>query len=160
MSQKLINTFILQLDQNWNEEDWIVPLSVALEGLTPAQAAWKPAEGCSSIRQLVNHINYYNTRTLNRLRGETLVGNAATNDESFGDAGDPGDAEGWERTVRETESIYRSLRAEIAGLQDEALEAIGQSGMTLGDFLSIWIAHDGYHSGQIVLLRKMQGCWR
>lgn len=164
MSQKQIDTFLRQLDQNWDQEDWIVPLSAALEGLTPEQAAWKPAEGCSTIWQLVNHINYYNTRTLNRLRGEAPAGNATTNDETFGDAGDPEDTEGWKRTVREAESLYHSIRAALAGLQDEALDKAlnepGSNGMTLGEFLSIWITHDGYHSGQIVLLRKLQGCWR
>ncbi|MFM9278283.1 DinB family protein [Paenibacillus jiagnxiensis] len=160
MSTKQIDTFLRQLDQNWDQEDWIVPLSVALKGLTPEQAAWKPAEGCSTIWQLVNHINYYNTRTLNRLRGEAPAGNAATNDETFGDVGDPSDNEGWERTVRETETIYHSIRAELAEMQDEALDVTGQNGMTLGENLAIWIAHDGYHAGQIVLLRKLQGCWR
>jgi hypothetical protein len=45
-----------QLKATHNKEDWFVPVNIAIQGVTPEQAAWKDASENHSIAQLVNHL--------------------------------------------------------------------------------------------------------
>lgn len=161
MSKRNVNVFLLQKDQIWKDEDWIVPLSLALEGLTAKQAAWQPQGDNLTIRQYVTHIQYYNQRVLSRHEGGDPGAEADNNLQTFGPPGDPQDEAGWQQLVRDVTDTSLALREKIASYDDESLDApYAEGDMSRGEQLAGWIIHDAYHAGQIVLLRKLQGCWR
>ncbi|MNW24057.1 hypothetical protein D3C74_07680 [compost metagenome] len=45
MSMNLKDYIVLQRQHSWAQEEWIIPLSKAIEGLTASQAAWIPPVG-------------------------------------------------------------------------------------------------------------------
>jgi hypothetical protein len=47
-----------------------VPVKIAIEGLTPEQAAWKEPNENHSIVQLVNHLIFWNQHQLAKFKGE------------------------------------------------------------------------------------------
>lgn len=145
-------------DMSWDKEGWFLPLAPALEGLTAAQAAWQPPGGGNTIWQTLNHLNYYNEKTLCRLTGETFTDTAANNDGTFGAPGSAEQEEAWQAAVAKARRVAEGLRRAISALTDEELDKPGQHG-TMADRLTSWIMHDSYHTGQIVLLRKMQQSW-
>jgi hypothetical protein len=50
-----------QLRTTHDEEDWFVPISVAVQGLTADQAKWTPGNGAHSVGQLAYHLWFWNT---------------------------------------------------------------------------------------------------
>src|SRR6185437_13219067 len=58
-----------QLHQSHDQEDWYVPVSIAVDGLTAEQAMWSPGKGNHSVGQLAYHIWYWDQRALNDFNG-------------------------------------------------------------------------------------------
>ncbi|MGQ3481399.1 DinB family protein [Paenibacillus sp. TY11] len=159
MNQDRVNMLVLQRENSWDKEEWIVPLAAALQGVTTHEATWTPQGGGNTIWQTVRHINYYNERILNRLTDRPVSSTGISNDETFGLPGDAEDHEGWQETLKKTETLVNQLLAVITALTDADLDkSFGSE--TLGAELSRWTLHDAYHSGQIVLIRKQMGTWR
>lgn len=162
MSSYAAELLLIQKDNSWDHQEWIVPLASALKGVTADQAEWVPPGGGNTIRETVNHINYYNKRILNRLKNLPSTAGVETNEETFTNLVHPGGAEGWTATLAETEQIANELRHKIAELQDSDLQVPYSNSSTevlLGEELARWLLHDAYHAGQIVLIRKQQGAW-
>lgn len=140
--------------------DWFAPVSRALTGLTPTQAAWRPGAGLNTIWQIVNHLTFWTRFLARRLAGEAPTGVEIDNDETFGAPGDPADADGWARAVRGLGDAYSALEAVLARQADADLERpLNSRGTRAVSMVSGSVMHDAYHIGQIVLLRKLQGCW-
>ncbi|HET6872955.1 MAG TPA: DinB family protein [Sporolactobacillaceae bacterium] len=140
-------------EYSWDNESWFLPLAPALEGLTSKEAAWQPPGGGNTIWQNVNHINYYNELMVGRIKG-LVRKSSILNSDTFGQPGDPNDSAGWLATVEETYRIAGEIKATLDSLTDGDLEK-----NDLGMKLTAWVTHDSYHTGQIVLLRKMQASW-
>ncbi|WP_178022834.1 DinB family protein [uncultured Paenibacillus sp.] len=161
MSVSATDLLVVQKDNAWEIEEWIVPLSTALAGLTAAQAVWAPPGGGNTIWQTVNHINYYNGRMLSRLKGIEPGARVETNEETFAVTGVKADEAAWTDVLAETKRIQLELREVIASLTNEDLEApYATTNEPVGRELSRWMLHDAYHAGQIVLIRRQQGSWR
>jgi uncharacterized damage-inducible protein DinB len=145
-------------EQSWNKEGgWSIPLATALEGLSAANASWQPPQGGYSIKQLVNHINYYNERLSCKLGGRPFHGEAKTNLDTFGPSAGA-DEEQWQALLSRTAQIAEALHKSLAAMTEEDLDRpYGED--TLEQYLVSWITHDSYHTGQIVLLRKLQEAW-
>src|SRR5258707_15029441 len=58
-----------QLKTTHNVKDWFVPVNIALEDLTPAQAMWKDSSGNHSIAQLATHLIFWNQEQLLKFKG-------------------------------------------------------------------------------------------
>src|SRR3569832_1241376 len=69
-SPTLKSVLLEQLRTTHNQEDWFVPVKIAIEGLTPEQAAWKDPNENHSIAQLVNHLVFWNQQQLAKFNGE------------------------------------------------------------------------------------------
>lgn len=150
--------FGLMRDLVWDREGWYIPLEAALQGLTAGEAAWQPPGGGNTIWQTLNHLNYWNAFMLARLTGrpgDTLI----ENDETFGAAGDPDDEEGWQVAVGRARQLAQELRAAVASLSEADLDRPLKDMGTVASSLAAWTLHDAYHTGQIVLIRRMQGSW-
>ena len=141
-------------------ENWFAPTSKALGGLTAAQAAWVPGEGMNTIWQIVNHLTFWTRFVAGRLAGEPPTGRKTDSDATFGSPGDPADAEGWARAVQGLRDAYGALHAAIARQTDAELDRPFNSRRTpTVAVISGSVMHDAYHTGQIVLLRRLQGSW-
>jgi uncharacterized damage-inducible protein DinB len=141
-------------DYSWDKESWFLPLAPALEGITAKEAAWQPPVGGNSIWQTLNHINFFNGLMIGRIKGTEGPYSSMKNSDTFGQPGDPDDVEGWNQTLETTHRIASDLKDTLQSLSDEDLAK-----NDLGAKLTAWVMHDSYHTGQIVLLRKMQASW-
>ncbi|MNI75082.1 DinB superfamily protein [compost metagenome] len=120
------------------------------------QASWKPGEAGNSIWETVNHLTYYKERLLNKLTGRPQLPDAGSNDATF-TVTESGD-EAWGQAVAKLKSVHASLREVIEALEEGAYDW-GGSGHAPGEEVMSLILHDFYHTGQIVLVRKLQGSW-
>ena len=88
-----------QLHTTHDKEDWFVPASVAVDGLTADQAKWSPGPGNHSIGQLAYHIWYWDDRELQEFNGVKPAPFDGNNNETF-DNFTPAQ---WNDLVEETE---------------------------------------------------------
>src|SRR3984885_12479799 len=72
-----------QLRTTHDQEDWFVPVSIAVDGLTAQQAAWSPGKGNHSVGQLAYHIWYWDNRALVQFKGEKPEPFDGNNDSTF-----------------------------------------------------------------------------
>lgn len=157
MQNKISEVLLQNWDYVMDIEDWSPPLSTALEGVSSDQASWKP-EGVSgnTIWETVNHLTYYKERLLNKLKGLPQLPHPESNDATFTVA--VSGEEAWEQAVAKLKSVHASLREVIEALEEGAYDW-GGSGHAPGEEVMSLILHDAYHTGQIVLVRKLQGSW-
>ncbi|HEX4382799.1 MAG TPA: DinB family protein [Myxococcales bacterium] len=131
-----------------NRKDWYVPASLAVEGLTAEQAAWRDGSGNHSIGQLANHLVFWNSRQLQRLKGEPQAKYDGNNDETF----NAFDAKSWAATVKQLD--------EVLGAWEKAVETMDDAKLNAWASVIAHIAtHNAYHTGQIIYIRKLHGVW-
>jgi hypothetical protein len=141
-----------------DKEDWFPPLAQALEGVTAEQAKWRPeGEAANTIWETVRHLIFYKERLLNRLRGEEpQYPEGLTNDDTFASTQEEEGA--WQETAAHLAKVHHSIREVLAGLKEDDFERANPK-TPLGLQVTSLIMHDAYHTGQIVLVRKLQGSW-
>jgi len=141
-------TLLKELKTTHHQKEWFVPLSVALDGVTAEQAAWKDATGNHSIGQLASHLLFWNDRILKQLKNEPVPEFSGNNEESFEKFED---AE-WQKTLQSLEALMGEFESLIETASDEQVQAWAGT-------LTHTSTHNAYHTGQIVVLRKLQGSW-
>jgi len=146
-------------EYGWNREGWFVPLEAALEGVTAREAAWQPPAGGNTIWQTLRHMNYSNEFMLKRITGAAVEPWPERNEETFGPAAAPEDEESWRAEVARAGELAGRLQEAMASLSEADLDRPLQGMGTVAASLAAWVMHDAYHTGQIVLIRKMQGSW-
>jgi uncharacterized damage-inducible protein DinB len=146
-------------DSAYDKEDWYPPLKDALQGVTWEQANWRPRTGgpINTIWQNVLHLIFYKERFLKRLTGEEAeYPEGVSNDDTFGGAG--ADEEAWQATLAKLEEVQLAIRDQLAGLKKKDFDRrIPKT--PIGLWANSLILHDAYHTGQIILLRKLQKSW-
>ncbi|MFL6463386.1 MAG: DinB family protein, partial [Bryobacteraceae bacterium] len=100
-----------QLRTTHNQKDWFVPVSVALEGLTPEQASWKDKSGNHSIGQLANHLAFWNAQELAKFKGEKPAAFNGNNEETFNSF----DSKSWNATVHKLDSVLTEWEKVVEG---------------------------------------------
>jgi len=146
-------------EYSWNREGWFVPLEAALEGVTASEAAWQPPGGGNTIWQTLRHLNFWNEFMWHRITGSPGGPEIISNEETFGPAADPEDEDAWRTEVARAPELAGRLQEAVANLSEDDLERPLKDMGTVAESLAAWIMHDAYHTGQIVLIRKMQGSW-
>ena len=125
----------------------------AVRGVTPREAAWRPARGRHNIRELTLHAAYWKYAVRGRLTGD-LRGAFPLRGSNWFDA-DP--SRTWKDDVRLLVAEHRKLRAAIAAYPASALnKAIDAKRQTAAYSIRGIAAHDLYHAGQIQLLKRLQ----
>ncbi len=143
-----------------HEEDWQwqPSLSEALDGLTAAAAAWKPAPERHSIWQIVRHLILWKQGVLSAWDGTPPDGERL-------EAADWQEAQGtedeWERDRRTLLEISEEFLRRVRALTDEELSrpiVWYTTGATQPLALRVvrTTTHDVYHAGQIRYLRALQ----
>jgi len=133
---------------------WAHSMLDALEGLTAKQAVWKPPKkGAHSIWEIVNHATYWKDFLVQRLDGKTTK---FSDEESW--VVEETNEEAWTKAVMRLKSrhttLMKRLRAQAKLDFDKPFP--GTKSKT-GEMLFGVLAHDLYHTGQILVLRQMQG---
>jgi hypothetical protein len=136
-----------QLKSTHNVKNWFVPVNIAVEGLTPEQASWKD-EGGHSVGQLTFHMLFWNERQLNDFRGEKKAAFSGNNEETF----DKFDQKQWTDVVKKLDKVLNDIEKWIETASDDQLKKHA------GTIANI-SAHNAYHTGQIISVRKAQGSW-
>ena len=137
-----------QLRTTHNQKDWFVPVSVALEGLTPEQASWKDKSGNHSIGQLANHLAFWNSQELTKFKGEKPAAFNGNNEETFNSF----DSKSWNATVQKLDRVLTDWEKAVEEADENKLKSWYSVIAHIG-------AHNAYHTGQIIYIRRLQGSW-
>lgn len=137
-----------QLRTTHNEKDWFVPASVAVAGLTAEQASWTDGKGNHSVGQLANHLIFWNSEQLAKFKGEPPPKFSGDNNETFNSF----DAKKWAATVQQLDAVMTAWEKALEGADDAKLKQWASAIAHIG-------AHNAYHIGQMVYVRRLQGSW-
>ncbi|MFL6594889.1 MAG: DinB family protein [Chthoniobacterales bacterium] len=144
----LKSVLLEQLRATHDREEWFVPVKIAIEGLTPEQAAWKDESDNHSIVQLVNHLIFWNQQQLAKFKGEKPAAFSGDNKETFADL----NKATWEASVKQLD--------EVLSAGEKAIEEADEAKLTKWYSTIARIStHNAYHTGQIIYIRKMKGNW-
>jgi uncharacterized damage-inducible protein DinB len=144
----LKSVLLQQLKDTHTNSNWFVCADVAVAGVTPEQANWKDGKGNHSVGQLAYHIWFWNERNLRNMKGEHPEKFTGNNDETF----DKFDAKSWAETVQKLDAVLTELEKMVENADEAQLKAIAPTIANIN-------AHNAYHIGEIVMVRKEQGSW-
>ena len=147
-AQSLKSVLLEQLKTTHDKSNWFVPVNVALQGVTAEQATWKDGSGNHSIGQLANHLLFWNERQLVKFKGQKQSDFSGNNEETF----NAFDKAQWEQTVKKLNDVLGELEKLVQNADEASLKSWAE---TIGNIS----AHNAYHTGQIVFVRKLQGSW-
>jgi hypothetical protein len=155
-SPTLKSVLLAQLRSTHNKAEWFVPVNTAVAGLTPEQARWVPkSEGPNnpapedhSVGMLAYHLLYWNIESLAQLKGEKAPPPPADNTETFNKF----DATNWPDTVKKLDAVLTEIEQVVAAYDDAKVAANAERIAHIG-------THNAYHTGQIIMIRKLQGSW-
>jgi uncharacterized damage-inducible protein DinB len=137
-----------ELKTTHDQQDWFVPASVAVAGLTADQANWSPGKGNHSVGQLAYHLWFWNSRELADFKGEKKGAFSGNNDETF-DNFNPAQ---WEDLVKKLNQVMTDWETAVANADDKTLADKASLIEHVG-------THNAYHIGQILYVRKLEGAW-
>jgi len=137
-----------QLRTTHNVKDWFVPANIAVEGLTPEQASWKDNSGNHSVGQLAYHLVFWDAEELAKFKGEKPAKFDGNNDETFNNF----DAKKWAATVQQLDDVMTQWEKAVEAADDAKIQECASVIANVG-------AHNAYHIGQIIYVRKEQGSW-
>lgn len=134
------------LDEGYGRPAWHGPnLKASLRGLTPAQAAWRPAPAMHNIWELVLHCAYWKFTARRRITGDRKLRFPYPGSNFFPrDDGTP--PAQWKIDLECLAEEHAALRAPVAASSTLSAQHI----RTIRGVA----AHDIYHAGQIQLIRK------
>lgn len=138
-----------QLKSTHNVKDWFVPADSAVAGITAEQASWQDKSGNHSIGQLATHLIFWNEQSLAKFKGEKPAAFNGNNDETFSNKFD---AASWKATVKKLDEVLTEMEKVIAAADDSKLKAWAST-------IAHISAHNAYHIGQMIYIRKLQGSW-
>ena len=149
-----------QFDRCYDRNGWFVAIRNALDGVTVEQAAWKPDgydDNC--IWELVSHVTYYINAYVLRFKGIAFEYDVADNDETFS-TGEFSESD-WQADLARFDAVVREFRELLANADEAKLDepVPAKTDRKWWEVIADINAHNAYHGGQILLLRKLQGAW-
>ncbi len=144
----LKSVLLSQLKSTHVDKDWFVSVNVAIADLTSDQANWTDGKGNHSVAQLTTHLIFWNERLLMEFTGLQPPEFSGNNDETFSKV----DAKTWPATVKRIDELLSTWEKAIETADEAKLSGWYANISKMG-------AHNAYHIGQIVVMRKAQGSW-
>jgi len=142
------------------ENGWFTPVVVAIDGLTAEQAVTIPSQGFNSIWGVINHMSYWQEFLLLRLRGETVEQLKAEGKDNWQTIEKPGDEQAWKADCEHILAVNKELARFVEGLSDAELdEPYAEGGSKRYQVIHGIIAHNSYHTNEIISIRHMLGYW-
>ena len=142
-----------------DEENWFVPMTRALDGLTAEQAAWRDDSSNNSIWQNVNHLVFWNERWLLKFNGiipEKFIGD---NDTTFSGEKESGSEEDWKSAKDKLFAVLSDWSSALREAEESKLNSEYSPNSSWYELISDIVTHNAYHLGQIIHTRKLQRSW-
>jgi uncharacterized damage-inducible protein DinB len=132
-----------------------------LRGVTPEQAAWKPARGRHSIWELTLHLAYWKYAVRRRLEASPS-GMFPRSPANWPTVPKPADTPHWKADRALLRSEHAQLVEAVRGFDPRRLDegAPGSQTYRFVDLLLGIVSHDLYHVGQIQMLKRLSGTGR
>lgn len=147
--QAVKSLLVQQLKNTHTNENWFVPTKIAVEGLTVEQSNLKNDRDNHSINELVSHLIFWNERVLIAFQGDTLPNFNDDNEVTFNAM----NKENWIYAVKKLDSIQTKWEQLTVKASDKQLKEWSTQ-------IANICAHNAYHTGQIVYIRKRNGWWK
>lgn len=144
----LRSILLRQFQTTWNKEDWFVPVSIAVDGLTAQQAMWKPSDSSHSVGQLTYHLLFWNKQSLDKFNGRKPDNFDGNNNETFTTF----TQESWTKTVKDLNQVMQDWETAIKTADESKLKS-------WYPIIANINTHNAYHTGQILYIRKLAGNW-
>jgi hypothetical protein len=152
----LKSILLAQLRSTHNKAEWFVPVNTAIAGLTPEQARWipksegpnNPAPADHSVGMLAYHLLFWNSQALANFKGEKHPKPPTDNTETFNKFDD----KNWPETVKKLDEVLTAWEEAVEAADDAKIAANAEVIAHIG-------THNAYHTGQIIIVRKLQGSW-
>jgi hypothetical protein len=137
-----------------------LPFNDATDGLTAAQALLVPHENFNSIWRVVNHVGYWIEFSL------LVLQDSDSKPTTLG-----GEAGGWYAPEHATDDEWFALRTRTIELNTQLTEATAALNaeqlhiptrlwkQTPFEIVESMIAHNSYHTCEVISLRHLQGLW-
>ncbi len=143
---------------------WFTPFVAVLDGLTASQAVAIPAERFNSVWKVVNHVRFWQEAALRQLQNLPVdyaeLGSA--DGTGWPPVDDPSDEAAWQTAKTRVCEANQALAQYVSGLHEAALdEPISDSAAwnTRRHLIQSMIAHNSYHTCELISIRHMQGLW-
>jgi DinB superfamily len=129
----------------------------SIRGVTPKQAAWRPAPRRHNIWELVVHAAYWKYVAWRRLT-DAPPGSFAEDGSNWFARPTDMSVKAWKADVDLLAEMHRTLRAAIASVHPGDLDrSMAKASRTTRRALITGVAaHDIYHAGQIQLLKRLR----
>mgnify|MGYP000330104243 CR=1 FL=1 len=152
-------TLLRQYDRCYSENGWFAAVRNVIADVNVEQAAWKPVDAVNCIWESLSHIAYYNNAYLQRFKGVDYEYDVENNDQTFS-VGEYDEA-AWQADIAYFNAVMQEWRELISSADESKFDqpVSSKNPITWAELISDVNAHNAYHGGQIVLLRKMQGIW-
>ena len=137
-----------QLKTTHNTKDWFVPANTAVDGLTAEQASWNDGKGNHSVGQLAAHLVFWNREQLAKFKGEPPAKFSGDNNETFNSF----DAAKWAQTQKDLDAVLSEWEKAVETADEAKLAQWASTIAHIG-------AHNAYHIGQMIYVRKQAGNW-
>lgn len=137
-----------QLKTTHDQKDWFASAKEAVEGVSAEQANWRDGKGNHSIGQLTAHLVFWNRQQLAKFKGEKPADFSGDNNETFNRF----DVAKWTATVKELDEVMTALEQVVETADEASLQKWASALAHIG-------AHNAYHIGQMVYIRRLQGSW-
>src|SRR6266702_4079003 len=122
-SMTSIALLLQMIDQAYDKKSWHGPnLRGGIRGLSPAMAAWRPADNRHSIAEIAVHAAYWKYTVRRRLLGEKRGSFPLKGSNWFARPG-PLSAEAWQADIALLELMHQTLRAAIAAIDSTRLDS-------------------------------------
>ncbi len=143
-----------------SDNGWFTPLTVATEGLTADQAATIPAPGFNSIWAILNHVWFWQRFVALRLAGTQPDRKELGSERGWPSVPEPIDEGAWQRARERVITTNAELATAVARVTNEELnQPIVEGRAKRYQVIQGIIAHNSYHTCEIISVRHMLGLW-
>jgi hypothetical protein len=143
---------------------WFTPFVDVYEGLSAEQAACVPAERFNSIWGVANHVRFWHEVALHKLQKlhVDFAELGSPDGSGWPPIAHPSEEAAWQTAQKRVQEVNQALANYISGLSDAELDACISDGdvwNTRRHLIHSMIAHNAYHTCELISLRNMQGLW-
>ena len=154
--QREVIEVLRAIDEAFNRRAWHgTNLRGSIRGLTPSEAAWRPAPGRHNIWEIVLHAAYWKYAVRQRLWGGKR-GSFPVKGSNWFKSPVAATAAAWRRDVALLDEQHRALRRLIAQRWDKTGAGRGYDAAARRHMVTGIAFHDVYHAGQIQLLKRLR----
>jgi hypothetical protein len=143
-----------------DDHGWFTPITVSIDGLSAGEAARVPAPRFNSVWSTLNHVRFWQEYGILRLQGQQVDREALGSDEGWPTVPEPATEGAWEADRQRALQANAELAQLVATYTDEQLqEPYAEGRPPRYQIIHGIIAHNCYHSSEIISIRHMLGLW-